>query len=199
MLALRSDDAEADRREFEAQGFGAFPRFDFARKAKRPDDETVDVAFSLAFAVSEALPETGFFVCQQHFPENFWSRAAQIHPNGAIDIAGFAFAHEAPAEAAHFLARFLGAADIRPLGQGLEIEAAGGTIEVAPRSALVDKYGASTIGAVGPPLAVLRIRVVDGNKASATLSRGGVPFRAQGQTLVVKSADALGAAIVFEA
>ena len=35
MLVLRSEDAEADRRRFQADGLGDFARFDFARKARR--------------------------------------------------------------------------------------------------------------------------------------------------------------------
>ena len=64
MMVMRSADAEADRRGFEAAGIGGFARFDFARKGRRPDGREVEVAFSLAFAASPALPETGFFVCQ---------------------------------------------------------------------------------------------------------------------------------------
>jgi hypothetical protein len=199
MLVLRSDDAEADRREFAAKDLGDFPRFDFARKAKRPDGETVDVAFSLAFAKAVALPDTGFFVCQQHFPQNFWSQAAQIHPNSAIGIAGVAFAHEVPAEAARFLAPFLAASGVRQAGQGLEIDAAGATIEVAPRSARLERYGELAIAPGGPPLALVRIRVADVDRTSTILSKGAIPYRAQGHALVVKAVDALGAAIVFEA
>ena len=62
MMVMRSADAEADRRGFEAAGIGGFARFDFARKGRRPDGREVEVAFSLAFAASPALPETGFFV-----------------------------------------------------------------------------------------------------------------------------------------
>lgn len=106
MLALRSSDAEADRREFLRKGLGDLPRFDFARKGRRGDKE-VDVAFSLAFARSPAFPETGFFVCQQRFPENFWDAAAQAHPNGAVGVAELTFAHPEPAAVADFLAAFL--------------------------------------------------------------------------------------------
>ena len=96
MMVMRSADAEADRRSFEAAGIGGFARFDFARKGRRPDGREVEVAFSLAFAASPALPETGFFVCQQHFPENFWSRAAQVHPNGALGVAGLTLVCDEP-------------------------------------------------------------------------------------------------------
>ena len=106
MLVLRSNDAEADRRDFAASGLGDFPRFDFARKGRR-DGREVDVAFSLAFARSEAFLEIGFFVCQQHFPENFWSRAAQVHPNGAKGLTDLVLTHPTPDQTVDFLTAFL--------------------------------------------------------------------------------------------
>jgi len=197
MLAIRSSDAEADRREFADKGLGDFERFDFARKATRPGGETVDVAFSLAFAASEALPETGFFVCQQHFPQNFWSPSAQVHPNGATGIAGLAFAHEAPEDAVRFLAPFLGASRARRAGQGLEIETDGARIEIAPRSTLVERYGPA-IAPDGPSLALIRIRVAESDKSSAFSSRGAIPHSLRGHALELNAANACGVAIVFE-
>ncbi len=199
MLVLRSHDAEADRRRFKADGLGDFARFDFARKARRPDGSEVDVAFSLAFAASPALPEAGFFVCQQRFPENFWSRAAQVHPNGATGVAGLAIAHERPDEAARFLVAFLDASRARATGQGVAIEIDGARVEIAPRAAWAERYGASAIGADGPPLALARIAVADIETARSVLEAGQVPHEARGDALVVSCATAMGAAIVFEA
>lgn len=116
MIVLRSADAEADRRAFAAQGFGGRPRFDFARKGMRQGRE-VEVAFSLAFAQSAALPEAGFFVCQQRFPENFWDAAAQVHSNGATGVAQVTLAHPQPEGARRFLSGFLDAeAEATPEG-----------------------------------------------------------------------------------
>ena len=67
------------------------------------------MAFSLAFAASKSWPETGFFVCQQHFPENFWNSAAQVHPNGAIGVRRLKFAHPKPEDGVAFLEAFCGA------------------------------------------------------------------------------------------
>ena len=199
MLVLRSQDAEADRRRFKAEGLGDFARFDFARKARRLDGSEVDVAFSLAFAASPALPEAGFFVCQQRFPENFWSRAAQVHPNGASGIAGIAIAHENPREAADFLARFVGAGAARREGEGFVVEADGALIECRPRAALAERYGASAFRPAGPPIALARIAVADLAATRALLEAGGAAFRQRGGALVVGAGEAMGAALAFEA
>jgi hypothetical protein len=195
MLALRSQDAEADRRRFKTDGLGDFSRFDFARKARRPDGGEVDVAFSLAFAACPALPEAGFFVCQQRFPENFWSRAAQVHPNGARGIAGLAFACDDPREAADFLARFCDAPTPRREGPAWIIEVEGARVECAPRAALRERYGAA-IPREGSAFALARIAVADLARMRARLASHGVAFEPRGEGLIL---PAMGAALAFEA
>jgi hypothetical protein len=198
MLVLRSQDAEADRLRFQAEGLGDFARFDFARKARRPDGAEVDVAFSLAFAATPVLPEAGFFVCQQRFPENFWSRAAQVHPNGAKGVAGLAIAHDNPREAAAFVARFAGAEEARPDGRGFVVEADGARIECRPRADLSERYGAAAIPADGPPLALARVAVADLAVARGALESGGIAHRAADGALIVSPEAAMGVAYVFE-
>jgi hypothetical protein len=129
MLVLRSADAEADAAGFAKQGLGG-ARFDFVRKGRRGERE-VEVAFSLAFAQTPAIAEAGFFTCQQHFPENFWNPAAQIHPNGAVAVAELTLAHPHPAEAAPFLAAFL-ETPAEPEGQGLAFALEGARLVCAP-------------------------------------------------------------------
>ena len=79
MLVLEGKGAAADAEAFRAAGIGDFDVFDFEREGKRPDGSTVKVAFSLAFAADTQAPDTGFFTCQQHYPENFWNPAFQKH------------------------------------------------------------------------------------------------------------------------
>ncbi|HXT06108.1 MAG TPA: VOC family protein [Roseiarcus sp.] len=142
MLALRSDDAKADRRAFSAGGLGDFPRFDFGRKGMRQGRE-VEVAFSLAFARCPALPQTGFFVCQQHFPQHFWDAAAQVHPNGATGVAGLVFVHPKPQATSGFLAGFL-EAPAQAIEGGLRFEAEGATVECLTPAAFAAAWGAPT-------------------------------------------------------
>ncbi len=139
MLVLRSEDAKADRRAFAEKGLGDFPRFDFGRKGMRQGKE-VEVAFSLAFARCPALPQTGFFSCQQHFPENFWDAAAQVHPNGATGVAGLTFVHAQPQATGPFLASFLDAPAEKIEG-GLRFAAEGTTIECLTPAAYTAAWG----------------------------------------------------------
>ncbi len=85
MIALRSTEAEADRRAFAAAGWSQTPLFTFERVGLR-DGRERKLAFSLAFIGEAAFAAPRWFVCQHHHPENFWDRAAQPHPNGAVGL-----------------------------------------------------------------------------------------------------------------
>ena len=156
MVVLRSQDAKADQRAFSAKGLGEFPRFDFGRKGMRGGRE-VEVAFSLAFARCPALPQTGFFSCQQHFPENFWDAAAQLHPNGATGVCGLVFTHPRPEATGGFLSGFLDA-PAQKIDGGLRFAAEGTAVECLTPEAFAAAWGAP------PPfergLAAMRIAAV---------------------------------------
>ena len=107
MLVLEGKGAAADAEAFRAAGIGDFDVFDFEREGKRPDGSTVKVAFSLAFAADTKAPDTGFFTCQQHYPENFWNPAFQKHANGVTGVAGVVFVAENPADHHIFLQSLL--------------------------------------------------------------------------------------------
>lgn len=133
MLVLRSENAEADATAFAAAGIAAGRRLDFSRSGAAPDGSVRTVAFSLAFAEAPALPDLGFFVCQQHYPEHFWNPAQQRHPNGTTGIAAVAFTAPRPADLAPFLGRFADAAPTTSAGGDLHVPLAEATaLTVAP-------------------------------------------------------------------
>lgn len=133
MLVLRSQDAEADAAAFAAGGLGARRRMDFARSGAAPDGTLRTVAFSLAFADAPALPDLGFFVCQQHNPENFWNPALQRHPNRTTGIAVVELTAARPAAHASFLAGFAASAAAADADGTLHVPLAeGAALRVAP-------------------------------------------------------------------
>ncbi len=108
MLVLDSPGAVADADRFARVGIGAFEPFFFERSGRRPSGEEMRVAFTLAFAVDDTLPEAAFFVCEQHEPDNFWNPVLQEHANGARDVAAVTLAVPRPADHAGFLSAFCG-------------------------------------------------------------------------------------------
>ena len=105
------------------EGIGAFEPFFFERTGRRPDGSEIQVAFTLAFARAPNAPLAGFFVCQQHFPENFWNAAFQVHPNGAQDVAVVALSAPEPDAEAAFLRAFTGVEPTSPAEHDLDLSA----------------------------------------------------------------------------
>jgi len=195
MLVLEGKGA-ADAEAFRAAGIGDFDVFDFAREGKRPDGATVKVAFSLAFAEDKAAPDTGFFTCQQHYPENFWNPAFQQHANGVTGVAGVVFVAENPSDHHIFLKAFAGVSDLKATSAGITIETPRGEIQVMDPAAYRLHF------AVEPPdssrgmrLAAIRFAVRD---TSLAREKAGASAKEKMGKLVVPPSAAHGAALVFE-
>ena len=109
MLALDSFDAAADAAQFAREGIAEFQPFSFERTGRQPDGTQTHVAFSLAFARDDRLPDAVFFACQQHYPEAFWNPLLQRHPNRASSTAAVTLDVESPEDHARFLRAFTGA------------------------------------------------------------------------------------------
>lgn len=107
-LVLASDDAHAAAQAYRAQGLDSYAPQDFARQATGPDGKPAQVAFSLAFVTSPAMPGLAFYVCQNRFPENFWKPEFQHHANGASGLARVYMAASAPERHRRFLEQVIG-------------------------------------------------------------------------------------------
>ena len=197
MLVLEGKGAAADAQAFRAAGIGDFEVFDFEREGKRPDGSTAKVAFSLAFARDTQAPDTGFFTCQQHYPENFWNVAFQQHPNGVSGVAGVVFVADNPADHHVFLKAFAGVTDLASTSSGITIETPRGEIQVMDPAAFHLHYG------VEPPdtsrgMRLAAIRFAAGNMAVTRETLGASATERMGR-LIVGPQSAYGATLVFEA
>lgn len=132
MLVLDSEDAKADAMLFAREGIGSFEPIFFERKGQRSDGSETHVAFTLAFASNENTPDCGFFVCQQHYPENFWSPTFQRHDNGASAITAVGMTAANPGSFGKFLAAFSGAQAKQDVDGGLSINVRDGRLTVTP-------------------------------------------------------------------
>jgi hypothetical protein len=197
MLVLEGKGAAADADAFRAAKIGDFEVFDFEREGKRPDGSTVKVAFSLAFAADKLAPDTGFFTCQQHYPENFWNPEFQKHANGVTGIAGVVFVADNPADHHVFFKAFAGVTDLKSTSSGITIETPRGEIQVMDAAAYRLHFGVEPPDAArGMRFAAIRFVAADMAHAKTALGTFATPHMSK---LVVGPQAASGAALVFEA
>ncbi|MBS7699333.1 MULTISPECIES: VOC family protein [unclassified Chelatococcus] len=197
MLVLESRNAPDDALEFAAAGIGNFETFFFERHARRPDGGETTVAFTLAFAQDDRAPRCGFFVCQQHFPENFWNPAFQNHANGARGISAAVMTAENPTDHHIFLSAFTGQRDLHATSLGVSAELPRGRLDILSTDAFRSLYGMA--GPVAEEVFVAYAVAVDDLGAVAErLAKAGIPSRMAGPRLTVAAPDAYGVTIAFE-
>ena len=199
MMVLEGFDAHADHEAFTAKGIGFPETFYFSRRARRPDGEVVEVAFSLAFAKNTATRDAGFFVCQQHAPEMFWNSAFQIHENGATGISRVIFASEEPEQHAAFFEAYTGVAGIDHPASSMRYELARGAIDVMAPAECVGLLGVNSIpnGLGSPQFVAIEFTVEDSARVAALLIENDVAFERRETMIVVPASATLGVAIVF--
>lgn len=198
MLALESANARADAQVFRATALGDFEPFHFTREGKRPDGSAATVAFTLAFASDPSSPQTGFFVCEQHFPGNFWNPAFQAHDNGSSRVRGVVLVADNPSDHHVFLEGFVGERNIRSSSLGLTIPTPRGDIAVMEPDIFERMFR------VAPPpssngLRIAALRVATTNRDAVQRRVGDAQPTLTGDGMVVAPASAHGLALVFEA
>ncbi|MET3892047.1 catechol 2,3-dioxygenase-like lactoylglutathione lyase family enzyme [Bosea sp. OAE506] len=197
MLVLESTDAKADAQAFKTAGIGDFEPFFFERQAKRPDGSIVRVAFSLAFAADPRAPECGFFVCQQHEPQNFWNPAFQQHANGASALSAAVLVTEDPAAHRVFLSAFAGFPEVLEGNAEYVLGLPRGRLDV------LDPEAAQAIYHVEPDTTPARflgfcVTVPDLDAVAAKLEAADIAFGQGEDRIVVPAEAAMGCVIAFE-
>lgn len=198
MLVLESTDSRADAEGFRQAGIGDFEPFFFERQAKRPDGSQVRVAFTLAFAENPAARECGFFLCQQHEPQNFWNPAFQQHDNGASALAATFMVAAEPLAQRDFLSTFSGAPAIETVDGGLRLDLPRGRIEVLTPAARELAFGDAGSDVGTPHFAGFAVTVPELAGVDDRLARQGIEHRRAERRIIVPASAARGCAIVFE-
>jgi len=198
MLVLDSQNAEADAALFAKEGVGSFEPFHFERSGRRPDGGETRVAFTLAFASVEASPKAGFFVCQQHYPENFWNPEFQRHDNKATQISSVTLAAPDPERHRAFLAAFTGVQPASPDGDDLSFHLGEGRLDVLTPDDAAEIYGSIEAELDQPSFVAFAVRVEDIQRQARWLDSAEIPYQHIGSRLIVPASAAFGVAIAFE-
>lgn len=198
MLVLDSQDATADAALFAEKGIGVFEPFHFERTGRRPDGSETRLAFTLAFTSAENSPKAGFFVCQQHYPENFWNPEFQRHDNQATRISSVTLTTPEPEQLRAFLSAFTGVQPGSPDGDDLSFPLAGGHIDVLTPDDAAEIYGSIEAELDQPSLVAFAVRVGDIHRQARWLDAAEIPYQHIGSRLIVPASAASGVAIAFE-
>lgn len=198
MLVLKSEDAGGDAARFARDNICDFSPFKFARKARKPDGSETDVAFTLAFATSETMPEAGFFTCQQHFPENFWSKAAQTHENGALGISRVSMLAENPSDHHIFLSALTDQREIRASSAGIEMDLGSSLVESLTGLGFAMRYGYPAPATASPNFAGFGIRFKTFGKLESCAQKAGENITIHGNNRVIHANLGLQSAILLE-
>lgn len=196
MLVLASNDAKSDKAAFDQAGIGGFENFYFERKGSRPDGTPVEVAFTLAFARDPLNPHNGFFVCEQHRPENFWNVKAQLHPNGTKRFSSVTMVARDPSDHAEFFSHFTGIRAFSATSAGLRFDTRHGEVEVLSEPAFTFEFGLEP-PREQPSLAAFTLAVSDLGQVAAHLASHSVVHKRVGEALIVPPDEAFGVAIRF--
>ncbi len=199
MLVLQTQDARADRQAFARAGLDTYPVFDFERKARQPDGNEARVAFSLAFATHEGMPEAAFFTCQQHAPQYFWKPEYQKHANGAVGVTEVVMRAPDPAAFAPFFAGLQGRDAVRAGKGRLDVQAGDGKIVVLDMAGIAQRFpGMEFAGPTDSPVfAGYRVAVADLGAVEAQFKKNGIAAMRIGGALTLNPRDAHGVAIEF--
>ncbi|MCC2654770.1 MAG: glyoxalase [Microvirga sp.] len=198
MLVLDSQDAKADAALFSERGIGSFEPFHFERAGRRPDGSETKVAFTLAFTSLERSPKAAFFVCQQHYPDNFWNPEFQRHDNQATRISSVTLAAPEPEQLRDFLSAFTGVQPGSPDGDDLSFRLNEGHIDVLTPDDAAEIYGSIEAELDQPSLVAFAIRVEDIQRQARWLDAAEIPYQHIGSRLIVPASAAFGVAIAFE-
>lgn len=195
MVALKSEDAEADREDFESAGIAAGAVFRFTRMATLPDGSQQEIGFALAYAENPSAPDVTFFACQHLAPDVLFQPAYLEHPNGAAGIVAVAAVAHNLAESRAFLSAVTGEEEPRASEAGLETVVDSQSFFAFTPAGFHVRYG------FAPPeprrgLLFAAIEIVVGDLERAVGYAGPTAMRRDGY-IVVPPSPGLGAVLAF--
>jgi len=195
MVALRSEDAEADRAAFEKAGAGSLPVYRFTRMARLPDGTEREVGVVVAFADFPAAGDATFFTCQHLSADTLFQPEYLEHRNGALGISAVAAVAENPADFQAMLSVATGKPEIETTEFGVEAEVDGQSFLVLTPEGFRARYDLDAPNPRrGMRFAAFEMSVLDLDRAAGY---AGSSAKRREDRMVVPAAPGLGAVIAF--
>jgi len=199
MLALTSENADADQAAFAAQGYAGGPVYAFERKASGPDGAETAIGVRLAYAIDHRAPDVMIFACQHLNRDALCDPAGFDHGNGAIGVSGVYMAETNPADFQYYLEATTGQRAIRASSLGIQADTPNGVVAILTPDGMEALFGLSD-GAAGRGLrlSAFTLAVKNLDAVAKRLDDRGIAHRHRAGRLIVEAAPGQGALIAFE-
>ncbi len=178
MLALHSDDAQADLATVTARGVATDGVVDFRRAVVLPDGSKDEAVVTLAMLIDPAHPQLSNFICQQHRPEFVWVPDWMRHPNGAQAITRIVYAAPNPQAIRTRFANIWSQAALHDLPYGFRATTHGGELLVLDRPSAEARLAPMPMpdGWLDTPCAIaITVRAPDIDLVHGIMRRNAVP------------------------
>jgi Glyoxalase-like domain len=195
MVALESEDAEADRAAFEAAGIGDGPVYRLQRMARLPDGSEREIGVAVANAEFPSAPDASFFACQHFSKDTLFQPPYLEHANGALGISAVAAVAENPADFHILLTAATGQRELRTTSFGVEAEVGGRTLHILTPAGFRARYDLDAPNPRrGMLFAAFELKVLDLDRAAGY---GGRSAKRHEDRVVVPPASGLNAVVAF--
>ncbi len=164
LLALNSEDADADAAALEARGVACQGTIAFGRDVVLPDGRRDRTATTLKILHAPDMPRFSTFLCQQHRRDLIESPAWMDHPNGAYGIAGVTIL-ATPADRTRVLDRLAalyGRGAVFATADGFGARTGNGDVVVVDHDAATTRHGAlppAVAAGITPCIIAIDVRV----------------------------------------
>lgn len=198
-LAMASDDARADERQFHDAGFSGGNILDFGRDFVAPDGSAQRMDFRLAFAADLRSPDAFFFSCQRINAQPTDRSTLARHANGVTGIRTIVLAEENPTDFQYLLQLVAGQRDDEAHSFGMDIKTANATLSVMTPAGLAAHFGAAAPSGRGLRFMGIVFAVADLGATARVLDENAVAHASRLGRIVVPHAPGQGAFFAFEA
>ena len=198
-LVVRSGDAEADHRAFDAAAMSAGDMVRFERRFQTMDGAEARAAFALAFAGDLRAPDAGFFACEVVDSPDVDRAALRQHANGATSISEVVLSEPNPTDFQYFLQELFEQRRMDDHSFGIEFELANTKVSVLTPTGLRAFCGLETgDGSRGLLHQTFVIAVSSLDAVRAILDEADLEAIDVGSRLLVPWAPGQGTAFLFE-
>jgi len=199
MLALASEDANADQAAFTSEGYATGPVYAFERKASLADGSETTIGVRLAYAIDHRAPDAMVFACQHLNPDALRDPASFDHANGALGVSGVYMTETNPADFQYYLEATTGQREIRASSLGIEAETPNGVVAILTPDGIDALFGLpDSVMVRGLRLCAFTLAVKDLDTVAKRYDDQGIDYRQQAGRLIVDPAPGQGALIAFE-